>query len=164
MTHYDLSHLSVLIVDQHAHLRHILRGIFREFGFENILEAANVDDAYDRFRENQPDLVLTDWAPGIDGIRLLRRIRQGDTANSCVCVMILSANTELRHICTARDAGANQYLARPFSAHTIYRRLVDVIEHPRPYVKAGDFFGPDRRRRDLPVRGADRRRELREAV
>ena len=45
----------------------------------------------------------------------------------------------------ARDAGANEVLAKPVSVHNLVRRLLSVIENPRPFVSCPTYFGPDRR-------------------
>jgi len=47
----------------------------------------------------------------------------------------------------ARDAGTNEFLAKPVSANAILTRLLAVIEHPRPFVRTKVYFGPCRRRR-----------------
>ena len=51
----------------------------------------------------------------------------------------------------------NEFLAKPISAKLVYFRLRSIIDNPRPFVRAEEFFGPDRRRRALPVPGQDRR-------
>ena len=61
----------------------------------------------------------------------------------------------------ARNAGVNEFLAKPLTARGVVERLAQVIDHPRAFVKAGEYFGPDRRRRADPAfegpfrRGAD---------
>ncbi len=57
----------------------------------------------------------------------------------------------------ARDAGVNEFIAKPVSVKTMMSRLVAVIEHPRPYVRTNSYFGPCRRRRGEEYRGPERR-------
>ena len=52
---------------------------------------------------------------------------------------------------TARDLGMTEFLAKPFSPKLIYLRLRIIAEQPRSFVRTGDFFGPDRRRRQIRV-------------
>ena len=60
----------------------------------------------------------------------------------------------------ARDAGINEFIAKPVSVKTMMSRLVAVIEHPRPYVRTTVYFGPCRRRRSAEeYRGPERRSE-----
>ena len=73
-------------------------------------------------------------------------------------IVVVTANTEIRHVCHARDHGMTEYLAKPISATLIYQRICTVIERHRDFIKNRDFFGPDRRRRDGKWTGADRRR------
>jgi len=56
----------------------------------------------------------------------------------------------------ARDAGVNEFIAKPVSVKTVMSRLVAVIEHPRPYVRTQDYFGPCRRRGVQEYRGPER--------
>jgi two-component system chemotaxis response regulator CheY len=58
----------------------------------------------------------------------------------------------------ARDAGVDEFLAKPLTAKGVIERMTQVIDHPRPYVRAESYFGPDRRRRADPnYRGPWRR-------
>jgi two-component system, chemotaxis family, chemotaxis protein CheY len=58
----------------------------------------------------------------------------------------------------ARDAGVNEFLAKPLTARGVIERIHQVVENPRPFVRSDDYFGPDRRRRADPAyRGPKRR-------
>ena len=50
----------------------------------------------------------------------------------------------------ARNAGVNEFLAKPLTARGVVERINQIVEHPRPYVKTEAYFGPDRRRRSDP--------------
>ena len=50
----------------------------------------------------------------------------------------------------ARDAGVNEFMAKPLTARGVLERLALVIDHPRPFIRSDDYFGPDRRRRTDP--------------
>jgi DNA-binding response OmpR family regulator len=72
---------------------------------------------------------------------------------------MLSGHTELQRICEARDAGVNEFLAKPISARALYSRMMSLIANPRPFVRTATYFGPDRRRRDVgPPEGVAERR------
>lgn len=153
----DLSTLDVLVVDDHAPMRRILRSVLEEFGITRVHEAADGKAALDLFETTyRPDLIITDYrmAP-LDGVELTRVIRDGETALSpFVPIVMVSAYTEMDKIFLARDAGINEFLAKPISAKLLYSRIRAVVESPRPFVRTGDFFGPERRRRpggDIPV-------------
>ncbi|MEM7680184.1 MAG: response regulator, partial [Pseudomonadota bacterium] len=57
----------------------------------------------------------------------------------------------------ARDCGANETLVKPISGNGLASRICSMIDNPRPFVSTDDYFGPDRRRKDLPYKCEDRR-------
>lgn len=158
MPEYDLHQLKVLIIEKHAMMRRLICDIFRELGVRQVQDTDNVAAAFTMFQEFPADLVLTDWAPGLDGIKFLELVRRSDTSRDMFApVVIVTANTELNHVVMARDAGVNEFLAKPFSARLIYMRIKSIIENPRLYVRAAQYFGPDRRRRRIDHQGPERR-------
>ena len=71
---------------------------------------------------------------------------------------MLTGHTSVDHVQAARDAGVNEFLAKPVSSKAILSRLVAVIEHPRPFVRTKVYFGPcRRRRREGDYHGPERR-------
>ena len=61
-------------------------------------------------------------------------------------LVLMSGHTEQWRVNMARDAGVNEFLAKPISAKTLYDRILAVIEKPRPFVRTKNYFGPCRRR------------------
>lgn len=162
MKSYDLSQLNILVLEKHLLVRRLLTDVFSEFGVANVFSTAEPVDAFNYFVDSVPDIILCDWTPDLDGIEFIRRIRLTDESpNPYVPIVVVTANTELRHVCIARDNGMTEFLAKPVSAKTIYSRLASVIENPRPFVRVSDFFGPDRRRREsIGYTGYDRRKAV----
>ncbi len=158
MNNYNLKNLTVLIVERHGYMRRIIRDILQTLGIKKVHEAANEAEALEIFQEKTIDMVLTDWSPSVDGIVLLHKMRDMDaSSNPYVPVVIISANTEPRHIIKARDRGVTEFLAKPIVAKLIYSRICSVIERGRPFIRSSNFFGPDRRRRHLgPLKGERR--------
>jgi DNA-binding response OmpR family regulator len=72
-------------------------------------------------------------------------------------VIVCSGFTSQRLVEECRDNGANEIMVKPISAEKMAQRILYVIERPRHFVKAPSFFGPERRRREEPVVGEDRR-------
>ncbi len=159
---YDLSKLTILVLEKHVLVRRLLTDVFSEFGVATVLSTAEPDEAFGFFTDYVPDIVLCDWTPDLDGIAFVRKVRLNDESpNPYVPIVVVTANTELRHVCIARDNGMTEFLAKPVSAKTIYSRLAAVIENPRPFVRVADFFGPDRRRRQsIGYLGHDRRKAV----
>ena len=77
---------------------------------------------------------------------------------------MLTGHTALDHVMQARDAGINEFIAKPVSVKTMISRLSSIIEHPRPYVRTTVYFGPCRRRRQDEHRGPERRSAAKEAA
>jgi DNA-binding response OmpR family regulator len=158
VTAYDLTNLDVLVVEQHATMRSLMRTVLRELGILGVRDTSDPMTAFDMHIQAPADLILTDWSPGLDGMDLLRRLRTEDESpDPCVPVIVVTANTELTHVCAARDLGMTEYLAKPISASLIYSRIRSVIERRRLFIRSTDFFGPDRRRRHVEFVGDERR-------
>jgi DNA-binding response OmpR family regulator len=155
---YDISNLAVLLVKKNISMRSLLRSVLRELGITNLRDTGYTNTAFDMHIEKPADLVMTDWSPGLDGMKLLRRLRIDEKSQDpCVPVIIISAYSEMSHVYEARDLGMTEYLAKPISASLVFSRIRSVIERRRLFVRDGSFFGPDRRRRKIEFDGTDRR-------
>jgi DNA-binding response OmpR family regulator len=158
MQAYDLKDVNVLVLEKHGHIRSLLKDVLFQLTARNIEDASNTDDGLAMFHDSPPDLILTDWSPGLDGIQFLKQVRNhGEKQENYVPVIMLTANTGIDHVRTARDAGMSEYLAKPFTVKLIYSRICSVIESQRPFVRADLYFGPDRRRRRIDFAGRERR-------
>ncbi|MBF0247164.1 MAG: response regulator, partial [Alphaproteobacteria bacterium] len=136
----------------------LLRGI----GVGHVQEVRNGDEALTALSEQSFDVVVADAAMApVGAIELTRRIRKGLPGISpYLPVVMMSAHASLEEIVTARDAGVNEYLAKPLSAKLLDLRLRSVVKHPRPFVRSDQFFGPDRRRHeDSRFDGGERRHQ-----
>lgn len=60
MKNYDLTQLGILIVEQHWHIRSVIRDILKHFGIKAVWDASNITEAYDLIVSEKPDLVLSD--------------------------------------------------------------------------------------------------------
>lgn len=141
--------LRILIVEPSSQLREIIRDILRRgIGVGEVIEVKNGEEAVPMLRESPCDIIIADAAVSpVGGIELTRYIRKGeDRIDPFVPVIIMSGFPEVSEIIDARDAGANEYLAKPLSAKIVELRLNAVLNHPRPFIRAKSFFGPDRRR------------------
>jgi CheY-like chemotaxis protein len=156
---YALENLTVLVVEDNNFTRVLLRQVLRALGVTKILEANDGAEGLRELRERKPDVVITDWmmAP-IDGLEFVRFVRTGDDSpNPYIPIIMLTGHTELSRVIEARDAGVNEFLAKPISPKSIHTRLQSLVDNPRPFVRAGAYFGPDRRRRQGEFPGSNRR-------
>lgn len=158
---YDLSGVSVLIVDDYPPMRSILKEVLRALGIRAIREANDGEQAIAKLQEEEPDLVLADYLmQPVDGVSLTNQIRSGEAGvDPFLPVIMVSGLTEMTQIMKARDAGITEFLAKPIAAKLLYYRIKAVIENPRAFVRTGEFFGPDRRRRAMETDIIDRRGE-----
>ncbi len=157
---YNFEKVSVLVVDDSRQIRSLVKNCLMSFGVKKIAEATDGDDAFRKLVEAKPDLVITDWnMPPTSGLELVRRIRHGDDSpDPYVPIIMLTGHTELARVKTARDNGVSSFLAKPMSADSLYKRIVNLVEDHRPFIRSGDFFGPDRRHNvDAPFGGVERR-------
>lgn len=155
---FDL--LKILLVDDNQHMRLLLTEILRAIGARDVFEAADGAEALQMLRANPIDIVMTDLAmqplDGIDFVRLVRNSR--DSPNPMVPVIMITGHSTLRRVAEARDVGVTEFLSKPVTARGVIERINRVVEHPRPFVRSGDYFGPDRRRKDDPEYPGPRRR------
>lgn len=153
--------LRILIADPYSQLREIIRDILlRGIGVQEVVEAKNGDEALTLLKEMGCDVAILDAAMApLGGIEITKRVRAGiEGIDPFTPVIIMSGNPEISEIIAARDAGANEYLAKPLSAKLLDLRLNAVIKRPRPFVRSDKFFGPDRRRHgEDGFKGQDRR-------
>lgn len=163
MAGYDLSHLRVLVVEDHKYMRHLIKEILVAF---DIRDARECEDGTQGIRELNvfpADIAIVDLAMeplnGLDFTRIIRNA--AESFNPFLPIIMLTGYAEAHLVAEARDAGANEFLAKPVSARSLYQRIVSVIQSPRPFVRTDSYFGPDRRRRDDPsYAGLDRRKRV----
>jgi two-component system chemotaxis response regulator CheY len=148
---FDL--LKILLVDDNHHMRVLLTEILRAIGVKLVFEAADGAEALQMMRTHPIDIVMTDLnmhpLDGIDFVRLVRNSK--DSPNPMVPVIMITGHSTLRRVAEARDVGVTEFLSKPVTARGVIERISRVVEYPRSFVRSGDYFGPDRRRRDDPA-------------
>lgn len=142
-------------------MRTMLSEILRAVGMGKIVTAGDGAEALQLLRAHQIDVVLTDLAMApIDGIEFVRMIRGApDAAIHMLPVIMITGQLTVPRVKEARDAGVTEFVAKPVTARAILERLHQVVHHPRPFIRTGDYFGPDRRRRQDPAHAGPWRRE-----
>jgi two-component system chemotaxis response regulator CheY len=120
-----------LVVDDSRAVRMILAKTLKELGFE-VCEAANGREALEiiEAEKSAVNLVLADWnMPEINGLELLKKLRQDPELSSLVVVMV-TTETELDQMAAALEAGANEYVMKPFTKDILVEKLQLVGIHP----------------------------------
>ncbi len=160
MSGYRFDRLKILVVDDNVHMRKLVVTILQAFGTIQIFEATEGERAWTILRDANPDVLFVDWMlEGMNGLDLTKMIRTSTASpNPFVPIIMLTGYTSIDHVRQARDAGVNEFLAKPVSVKAILTRLTAVIEHPRPFVRTRAYFGPCRRRRGhAEYQGPERR-------
>lgn len=158
---YDFEKVSVLIVEDNAPMLGLLKSLLGIYGFRSILTAKDGDEGFRIFCNTKPDLVITDWMmKPVDGISFSRRIRNDPLSpDPFIPIILMTGFSQKRRVMQARDAGVTEFLVKPFSARDLYRRITQIVERPRQFVRSENFFGPDRRRKNTENYDGPRRRE-----
>ncbi|MDV7338992.1 MULTISPECIES: response regulator [Terasakiella] len=116
---------SCLIVDDSKVIRMVARKILQELSFDTI-EAADGQQALDACKEAMPTAVLLDWnMPVMSGIEYLRELRKLPGGDEPVVVFCTTEN-DIEHIQEAIEAGANEYIMKPFDSEIIQAKFSQV--------------------------------------
>lgn len=163
---YQFQNASILIADDMKPMRQITTSVLQTFGFKDIYQAEDGEEAFRLICRHNPDVVLTDWMMDpMNGLELTKKIRNHtDAPNPFVPIIIMTGYSARFRVLKARDAGMTEFLVKPFSAHDLYVRLTQLIEKPRQFVDNGEFFGPDRRRKYRSDYTGPMRREMDKAM
>ena len=115
---------SLLVVEDEPAMREMVAENLREAGYE-VREAQDAASAWKSLRASRADLVLLDWMlPGASGYEFLRRLRrEGDPAEREVPVILVTARAEEPDRIRGLDAGADDYVVKPFSPRELRARV-----------------------------------------
>ncbi len=155
----DFSVVRFLLVDPHPLMLDMLRDVLMVLGAQSILRATSLKQAQRMLRTEQIDVLITErrLEPGC-GLDLVEFVRRDPgCVNHTMPIVMLTAESDDVGVMEARDGGVSEFLAKPFSVEGLYYRLVSAIARPRAFISSEGYFGPDRRRRQLPYDGSDRR-------
>lgn len=160
---YALDRMNVLVAEDNKHVMGIIKLTLRAFGVRNMLFAEDGAEAFRILKSSKVDLLLTDFEmQPLGGLELLDLVRQSpDGPDPQLPVILITGHTAIEQIELARDHGASEILAKPFTPAGLRERLIMVIDQPRPFISLSSYFGPDRRRRiDIDYSGEERRNYL----
>jgi PleD family two-component response regulator len=154
--------LTILVVDDSAYMRHLLMTLLQALGVKEVLLAINGDEARSIVQTKEPDLIITDAAMmPMDGFSFASKLRSiRGHALGMVPIIMVSGHTDIASVERARDIGISEFLSKPISARGLYERLIQVLDRPRQFVETPTYRGPDRRRRERPFEGEDRRNSI----
>jgi PAS domain S-box-containing protein len=113
-------HLTILVVEDELDFQALIRSILEEAGYHTAV-VSNGPSAIDFVQSSPPDLILLDWMlPGMDGLNICRNIRRW----SDVPILILTSKTSQEDLVTAFNAGADDYVTKPFKTPELLARIL----------------------------------------
>ena len=115
-----------LVVDDSAVMRKVLIGALNRAGVSEATQAADGQEAVDAVGEDTFDIILMDWnMPNMLGIDAVRAIR---AAGVTTPIVMVTTEAEKSRIVTALQAGAQNYIIKPFEAHAIVDKIKSVLK------------------------------------
>ena len=119
------AHTRLLVVDDMATMRNLIRKMLRAIGYTTIDEADDGVSALEKLRTQRFDLVITDWnMPNMDGLSFLQEIRKSDLAE--LPVLMVTAEKRRESVLAAIRAGASGYIVKPFSEAALADKLAQI--------------------------------------
>jgi len=116
---------SCLVVDDSNVIRKVARRILEELQFV-VEEAADGQQAMDKYRQKSPDAILLDWnMPVVNGLEFLVSLRKEPGGDRPI-VVFCSTENDLDHITRAIEAGANEYIMKPFDREILEAKFREV--------------------------------------
>jgi two-component system, OmpR family, KDP operon response regulator KdpE len=144
-------HLVLLIEDEQP-IRRFLRASLTAVGYR-VVEAASGEEGLRMAATQPPDLVILDLGlPGLDGLDVLRRLRDWLTAP----ILVLSARDQEKQKIEALDAGADDYLTKPFGVGELLARMRTALRHAQPKGSESSILEVGEIRIDLAARVVSR--------
>jgi two-component system chemotaxis response regulator CheY len=120
--------MNVLVVDDFATMRRIIRGALKTIGFNNIYEAADGKGALDVLTKEDINLVMSDWImPNMNGLELLKTIRADDKLKNIPFIMV-TAEGQKKNVMDALESGVNSYIVKPFTPEVLLGKLKKVFK------------------------------------
>ncbi len=158
---YKLDQIKILVVEDMLPMLTLTKSILTIFGFKKLFSARDGEEGYKLYLKEEPDLIITDWhMEPMDGLEMIDKIRSDkNSPNPYVPIIVMTGYSSRKRVEKARDNGMTEFLMKPYTARDLYKKIVQLIEKPRQFVKSEDFFGPDRRRRVDDYQGPVRRIE-----
>lgn len=129
---------AVLVVDDEDAILEMIRFALEQAGM-TALVAANAYEALLSINDNRPDIILMDWMmPGVSGIELTRRLRK-DANTSDIPIIMLTARVTEDDKVSGFEAGADDYLVKPFSPRELLARIKAVLRRSSPVDESGQL-------------------------
>ena len=120
--------MKILIVDDFATMRKVIRNLLRQTGYQNVAEAEDGVVALKELKSQKVDFIISDWnMPNMTGIELLRAVR-ADSELSSLPFLMVTAEALQQNVVEAVKAGVSNYIVKPFTAEVLSEKIEKIIE------------------------------------
>ncbi len=120
--------IKILIVDDFATMRRILKNILKQLDFKNLVEADDGTSAWEILEGQAIDLIISDWnMPKMTGLELLKKVRSSDQYKTTPFLMV-TAEAQKQNVIEAVQAGVSNYVVKPFTAEAISDKLEKILK------------------------------------
>jgi CheY-like chemotaxis protein len=137
----------VLIADPQAANARLLGELMRDISGAQVWTAGATEKALQLAEACDPQIIFVELlADGMDGVAFSQRLRRSNLPCRYAPVIMMTGQATAAGILAGRDAGVHEFLRKPFTLKDLTRRLEAVTLHPRDWVEAVAYVGPDRRR------------------
>ena len=127
---------TILIVEDEKPIREMVAFALGRAGYD-LVEAGDVSEAFEQLSHKLPDLVLLDWMlPGASGIEFARRMKRDELTRD-VPIVMLTARGEEEDKVSGLEAGADDYITKPFSPRELMARIKAVLRRVSPEGEGG---------------------------
>ena len=119
--------IKVLVVDDFATMRRIVKGVLKQIGYTKIVEATDGSIALDALKKEEVGLIVSDWnMPNMTGLELLKAVR-GDEKFKDIPFIMVTAEGMKENVVEAVKAGVSNYVVKPFTPETFGEKLQAVF-------------------------------------
>jgi two-component system, chemotaxis family, chemotaxis protein CheY len=144
---YNLNDLEILLIEKRSSYKSILKSTLEELGASGLISMIDFSEAALFMKQSIPDIIISDWSDDLEALEFLEWVRKGPSSPDHFIPFIIMSNfCSIREVKQARDSGTDEFLARPFSARSLYDRICKIIRVRQVYVRSANYFGPDRRK------------------
>lgn len=119
--------MPVLVVDDYKTMVRIIRNLLKQLGFNDVDDAADGAEAYQKMESRKYGLVISDSnMPEMTGYELLKQVRGTDGMSKTPFIMV-TAESKTENVIAAKKAGVNNYIVKPFNAQTLKGKIDSVF-------------------------------------
>jgi two-component system chemotaxis response regulator CheY len=120
--------IPILVVDDFATMRRIVKTCLKQLGFENVTEAEDGVQAWTKMQNSEFKLIVSDWnMPNMMGIDLLKTVR-ADAKYKTVPFLMVTAEAQKENVIEAAKAGVSNYIIKPFTADQLQSKLDAIFQ------------------------------------